>query len=87
MATITQYDHATLSKIWAKAQIVQGYDANTYRKDSYGSWMCFGQYGQTSQYGWEVDHINPVSRGGSDALSNLQPLHWENNRKKGDNRW
>ena len=87
MATSTQYDHATLSMIWAKAQRVQGYNENVYRTDIYGALMCFGQYGQTSQYGWEVDHIVPVARGGSDALSNLQPLYWENNRKKGDNHW
>lgn len=87
MSTSTQFDHATRSAIWAKAQIVQGNDANVYRRDSYGTWIKWDQYGQTSQYGWEVDHIVPVSRGGSDAMSNLQPLQWENNRKKGDNLW
>jgi 5-methylcytosine-specific restriction endonuclease McrA len=83
MATGTQYDHATLSAIWAKGQAVPGYDANVYRKDVYGSWMKWSEYGQTTQYGWEVDHIVPIRRGGPDTLSNLQPLYWENNRKKG----
>ena len=46
--------------------------------------MLYGQYGQESQYGWEIDHIMPKSRGRSDNLSNLQPLHWQNNRRKGD---
>jgi len=37
-----------------------------------------------SKFGWEIDHIRPVSKGGSDRLDNLQPLYWENNRRKGD---
>jgi 5-methylcytosine-specific restriction endonuclease McrA len=84
MTTTTQYDHATLSAIWARGQAVSGYDANVYRKDAYASWMKWSEYGQTSQYGWEVDHIVPISQRGPHVLSNLRPLNWENNRKKGD---
>lgn len=87
MATTTQYDHATLSAIWAKGQVAPGNDPNVFRKDTYGTWMRWDQYGKTSQYGWEVDHIVPLTRNGSESLSNLQPLQWENNRKKSDNRW
>jgi 5-methylcytosine-specific restriction endonuclease McrA len=87
MATSTQYDQTTLSAIWFKGQIVQGYNPNEYRKDCYGSWMCWNQYGMTTELGWEVDHKIPKSTYGSDAICNLQPLQWENNRKKSDNRW
>ena len=80
------FDNATIEAVWKKGQIVAGYDEKVYRKDTCGAWMQRSEYGNTgSKYGWEVDHIKPVAAGGSDDLSNLQPLHWENNRQKGDN--
>jgi hypothetical protein len=79
------FDDATVEAVWRKGTSVAGHDANQYRKDRCGALMQRDQYGKTTQYGWEIDHSRPVSSGGSDDLSNLQPLHWENNRYKGDN--
>jgi len=71
--------------VWLKGIPIDGYDKSEWRKDVGGHAMKFSDHGDTnSKYGWEIDHKKPVSKGGTDDLSNLQPLYWQNNRDKGD---
>ena len=74
----------TRASVWSKGTIIQGWDAAVWRYDAYGAVMKYDKYGVCGEHGWEIDHILPQARGGSDDLSNLQPLFWENNRAKGD---
>lgn len=79
------FDPAIVEAVWRKGQVVAGNNPAVFRKDVCGAWMKRSDHGNTnSKYGWEVDHLVPVARAGSDDVWNLQPLHWQNNRGKGD---
>ena len=66
-------------------ELTEIYDKN----DGY-CWHCnkklsFTNYGRIGKKGaWEVDHSNPVSRGGTDCPRNLVPACIDCNRSKGN---
>lgn len=79
----------TIIAVWKKGRIIvqngKEYDPSVWRWDMCGNVMKYSEHGNTNaKYGWEIDHIKPTAKGGSDTLGNLQPLQWENNRRKGD---
>jgi 5-methylcytosine-specific restriction endonuclease McrA len=77
-----QFDAKTVEMVWAKAQPELWFIY--FKKDSCGATIKKDEFGKMTQFGWEIDHIVPAVKGGTDDIDNLQPLHWENNRKKGD---
>lgn len=79
------FDIFTIVAVWNKGKIAPPNDPNVYRQDICGNFILYSAYGDIShKYGWEIDHMQPVNAGGSDDLSNLQPLHCKANRAKSD---
>ena len=76
------FDEQTVEAVWQKGKTEPGYPS--FRKDACNASMQRQKHGKQEQWGWEIDHIKPASKVGTDDLSNLQPLHWENNRHKSD---
>lgn len=81
---MTNIDDKLKKKVWEKGKVVNQDSKDTWRKDDAGAWINFDLYGKQVEYGWQVDHIYPKSKGGGLDLVNLQPLHWENNNSKDD---
>lgn len=78
-------DDQTKRIVWAKGEPIAGFDDADWRHDICGQVMKYTEHGNIgSEYGWEIDHIFPVSKGGPNTWDNLQPLNWKVNRAKGD---
>lgn len=82
---MANFSEEVINSVWEKATKVANNDPNIWRKDFAGAWIRRDHYGKELTYGWEIDHMQPVSQGGTDDIGNLMPMHWRNNRKKADN--
>jgi len=81
-----EIDNTLIEKVWNFGIIVEGLNPSMFRKDYAGAMIMRSAYGRRDHsMGWEIDHIIPKSKEGSDELDNLMPIQWENNLFKSDN--
>ena len=78
------YSKEQLDQIFSKGTPVRGKDPNLYRKDICDNEIYRHSYGKDSIMGWNVDHKNPISKGGTNSPKNLQPLQSSTNKSKGN---
>lgn len=79
-------------RVWNQAREAEGYDKQKVRLDACKAFMIFDEYGKQGLYGWQIDHVCPVSmleelgytEKEIDNEQNLRAMHWRNNLSKSD---
>ena len=79
-------------RLWEQAREADGYDKQKVRLDACNAYMIYDDYGKQTLYGWEIDHVCPVSMleelgYSEDEINNeqnLRPMNWRNNQSKSD---
>ena len=72
-----------IEDVWEKAKPIRGLNPDVWRWDGGGNRIRFASYRTEGDYGWKIDHKNPLAKGGTNNIRNLQALHWEEIREKG----
>ena len=72
------YKHE-IAKIWLNT-----YGNNAIARDIAGRVISFDEFGALTEFGWNIDHIKPISKGGTDVIENILPMHWKTNQEKKD---
>lgn len=70
--------------VWNKAKKIPNTNPKVVRQDPYGKRINYNSHGKSTTTGWNVDHIKPTSRGGSNDIGNLQALRSNTNKSKGN---
>jgi hypothetical protein len=68
---------------WNAASPLSRFDPDKVRQDCDGWFIKWDEYGQYSDYGWQIDHAWPTALGGADTYANKRARHWRGNSRAG----
>lgn len=69
---MAQFTEEQIETVWCKAIVQSNNNPDVFRQDYAGAWIKRNDYGnRDSEYGWEIDHLKPVEKGGTDEEQNL----------------
>jgi len=70
--------------VWNMGFTIPGKDPNKTRLDASRRVINYNDFGKDNSTGWNIDHKVPSSLGGSNLLTNLQPLQSSYNKSIGN---
>lgn len=74
------FEHTDMFEVWASIEMCSGKEKCI---DPWGREIHRKDYGKRTEFGWNIDHVKPISYGGDNEIKNLQPVHWQTNKDKG----
>lgn len=73
-----------IGRIWNRASILEGVDSTMFRLDSCGAIIARTKYQDyDSGFGWDIEHVFPIEKGGDNNEANLRAMQWQNLKSKG----
>jgi hypothetical protein len=86
MELTTEFAFEFWKAIYGEAVLVSDCFGDQIYKEDYGNTTLKRHLpgGESFYYGWTIDHILPIAKGGDNSLNNFEIMHWQNNSKKAD---
>ncbi|AGM26201.1 hypothetical protein SSYRP_v1c06110 [Spiroplasma syrphidicola EA-1] len=68
--------------IWDNTQQGGGRNNLLFRRDIAGAFIKIGELNQESEFGWVIDLLVPLDKGGKLEVNNCLAMHWKNSKAR-----